>query len=104
MPTALSCEGQESWQHGNSLVNYMKWLEMEGLTGRIRFDSLGRRTDFELEIVELKKTGLEKVNNNFDYFFQEEGDHLKNSRSYTADMVLSSTKSNSRTGSIFLLF
>jgi hypothetical protein len=61
VPTALSCEGQESWQHGNSLVNYMKWLEMEGLTGRIRFDSLGRRTDFELEIVELKKTGLEKV-------------------------------------------
>jgi hypothetical protein len=39
----------------------MKWLEMDGLTGRIRFDSRGRRTDFELEVVELKKTGLEKV-------------------------------------------
>ncbi len=69
VPTALSCEGQESWQHGNSLVNYMKWLEMEGLTGRIRFDSLGRRTDFELEIVELKKSGLEKVNINLDFLF-----------------------------------
>jgi hypothetical protein len=75
VPTALSCEGQESWQHGNSLVNYMKWLEMEGLTGRIRFDSLGRRTDFELEIVELKKSGLEKVNINLGfYFFRGRGD------------------------------
>ncbi len=65
----MSCEGQESWQHGNSLVNYMKWLEMEGLTGRIRFDSLGRRSDFELDIVELKKSGLEKVHNKLDFLF-----------------------------------
>jgi hypothetical protein len=77
VPTALSCEGQESWQHGNSLVNYMKWLEMEGLTGRIRFDSLGRRTDFELEIVELKKSGLEKVHINLGFYFSGGGCHLK---------------------------
>ena len=34
---------------------------MNGLTGRIKFDSRGLRTDFELEIVELKKSGLQKV-------------------------------------------
>ncbi|XP_023339114.1 glutamate receptor ionotropic, kainate 2 [Eurytemora carolleeae] len=57
----LSCHGMETWQHGNSLVNYMKLVEMAGLTGRIKFDSRGLRTDFELEIVELKKDGLQKV-------------------------------------------
>lgn len=30
---------------------------MDGLTGKIKFDSRGLRTDFELEIVELKKDG-----------------------------------------------
>ena len=36
-------------------------VEMEGLTGRIKFDQNGLRTEFELQIVELKKHGLEKV-------------------------------------------
>ena len=36
-------------------------MEIEGLTGRIKFDQQGVRTEFELEIVELKKHGLEKV-------------------------------------------
>eukprot|EP00094_Tigriopus_californicus_P003973 TCALIF_03827-PA protein Name:"Similar to GRIK2 Glutamate receptor ionotropic, kainate 2 (Macaca fascicularis)" AED:0.16 eAED:0.16 QI:0/0.7/0.45/1/0.8/0.81/11/0/556 len=82
----LSCDGSETWQHGNSLVNYMKlvrygnnyvpiqpWVmniwnisiclkvEMQGLTGKIKFDQHGLRTDFELEITELKKDGLVKV-------------------------------------------
>ena len=34
---------------------------MKGLTGRIKFDQHGLRTDFTLEIVELKKDGLLKV-------------------------------------------
>ena len=25
----LSCDGQETWQHGNSLVNFMKLIEMQ---------------------------------------------------------------------------
>ena len=36
-------------------------VEMQGLTGVIKFDAKGLRTDFQLEIVELKKHGLEKV-------------------------------------------
>ena len=36
-------------------------VEMEGLTGKIRFDTLGFRSDFHLDIVELKKEGLVKV-------------------------------------------
>ena len=34
---------------------------MTGLTGTIKFDQHGLRTDFQLEIVELKKDGLVKV-------------------------------------------
>lgn len=36
-------------------------VEMDGLTGAIAFDSLGFRSDFVLEIVELKREGLVKV-------------------------------------------
>ena len=57
----LSCSGEETWQHGNSLVNYMKLVEMDGLTGKVKFDQRGLRTDFNLEIVELKRKGLTKV-------------------------------------------
>ena len=38
---------------------------MDGLTGKIKFDQYGIRTDFQLEIVELKKKGLQKVNQTF---------------------------------------
>ena len=34
---------------------------MKGLTGTIKFDQHGLRSDFTLEIVELKKDGLIKV-------------------------------------------
>ena len=34
---------------------------MEGLSGKIKFDAAGFRSDFQLDIVELKKDGLAKV-------------------------------------------
>ena len=34
---------------------------MEGLSGKIKFDAAGFRSDFQLEVVELKKDGLVKV-------------------------------------------
>ena len=39
----------------------MKLVEMDGLTGKVKFDKSGLRTDFTLDIVELKRHGLEKV-------------------------------------------
>ena len=45
-------------------MTYFIWVmkvEVEGLTGNIKFDEWGLRTEFELQIVELKKHGLEKV-------------------------------------------
>ena len=35
---------------------------MEGLTGPIKFDARGFRTDFNMDIIELKQEGLIKVN------------------------------------------
>ena len=34
---------------------------MEGLTGPIKFDARGFRTDFNMDIIELKQEGLIKV-------------------------------------------
>ena len=39
----------------------MKLVEMKGLTGKVKFDKHGMRTNFTLDIVELKRHGLEKV-------------------------------------------
>ncbi|TRY76305.1 hypothetical protein TCAL_06372 [Tigriopus californicus] len=58
---SLNCDGPGTWQYGNSLINYMKMVEMNGLTGKIQFDSRGFRSDFDLDIVELKKEGLSRV-------------------------------------------
>ncbi|XP_076391786.1 kainate-type ionotropic glutamate receptor subunit 1D isoform X3 [Megachile rotundata] len=58
----LSCESTDTWPHGYSLINYMKIVEMTGLTGIIKFDHQGFRSDFILDIIELNnKEGLKKI-------------------------------------------
>ncbi|XP_023319330.1 glutamate receptor ionotropic, kainate 1-like [Trichogramma pretiosum] len=58
----LSCDSTDTWDHGYSLINYMKNVEMTGLTGTIKFDNQGFRSDFTLEIMELNtKNGLEEI-------------------------------------------
>ncbi|KAK0170208.1 hypothetical protein PV328_010796 [Microctonus aethiopoides] len=58
----LSCESSDTWSHGYSLINYMKIVEMKGLTGLIKFDHQGFRSDFMLDIIELNtKDGLKKI-------------------------------------------
>ncbi|XP_068223506.1 glutamate receptor ionotropic, kainate 2-like [Palaemon carinicauda] len=54
-------DGDTTWVHGNSLINYMKWVQVNGLTGLIKFDTEGFRRDVSLDIVELTKEGLIKV-------------------------------------------
>ena len=34
-----------------------------GLSGRIKFDTYGKRTDFQLNVLELTRTGLETIGN-----------------------------------------
>ncbi|GBP84886.1 Glutamate receptor ionotropic, kainate 2 [Eumeta japonica] len=57
----LSCESEDTWPHGYSLINYMKIVEMKGLTGVIKFDHQGFRSDFTLDIIELTRDGLYKT-------------------------------------------
>ncbi|CAL4124065.1 unnamed protein product, partial [Meganyctiphanes norvegica] len=59
--TPLECDGDATWVHGFSLVNYMKMVQINGLTGLIRFDSEGFRSDVALDLVELSKDGLKKI-------------------------------------------
>ena len=37
-------------------------VELDGLTGKIKFDQFGLRTGFYMDIIELKKFGLTQVN------------------------------------------
>ena len=46
-------------------IRFYTQVEMNGLTGKIKFDQKGQRTDFELDIIELKRDGLTKVRNIF---------------------------------------
>lgn len=57
----LSCDNQDTWPHGYSLINYMKIVEMRGLTDVIKFDHQGFRTDFILDVIELSPNGLRKA-------------------------------------------
>ena len=54
----LDCSGTVAWAHGNSLVNYMKMVEFIGLSGQIKFDASGLRTQFGMDLMELQMPGL----------------------------------------------
>ncbi|XP_023321584.1 glutamate receptor ionotropic, kainate 2 isoform X2 [Eurytemora carolleeae] len=63
---SLSCEDSSTqfWKHGSSIVNYMRATILPGITGPIRFDSYGQRTDFQLEVLQLlEEHGVVKVGN-----------------------------------------
>lgn len=56
----IICEKKHTWQYGNSLLNYMKAMDFDGLSGRIHVDN-GKRVDFNLDIVELTTAGLRTI-------------------------------------------
>lgn len=41
------------WEHGDKITRYMRKVELEGLTGEIRFNDDGRRTNYTLHVVEM---------------------------------------------------
>eukprot|EP00102_Acyrthosiphon_pisum_P020555 XP_016657765.1 PREDICTED: glutamate receptor ionotropic, kainate 1 [Acyrthosiphon pisum] len=50
------------WSNGFKLINFMRVIETEGLTGLLRFDNkTGHRSYFTLEMVELVDTGFKKI-------------------------------------------
>ncbi|XP_070167336.1 glutamate receptor ionotropic, kainate 2-like isoform X1 [Polyergus mexicanus] len=57
----LFCNRTEIWGHGFSLSNYMRSEQINGLSGVIKFDTAGFRSEFQLDIVSLKNQGLRKI-------------------------------------------
>ncbi|XP_030025495.2 glutamate receptor ionotropic, kainate 3 isoform X3 [Manduca sexta] len=57
----VTCEDNESWEFGSSVINYIRTMEIDGLTGIIKFDEDGFRSDFEVDILEVMAHGFEKV-------------------------------------------
>uniref|UniRef100_A0A674P878 Glutamate receptor n=1 Tax=Takifugu rubripes TaxID=31033 RepID=A0A674P878_TAKRU len=57
----LSCTSPQIWQHGTSLMNYLRMVEYDGLTGRVEFNSKGQRTNYTLRILEKHRGGHKEV-------------------------------------------
>lgn len=61
--TPLDCTTSDNWAHGHSIINFIKTATMKGLTGSVKFDNQGFRSDFSVDIIELKEGGITKVGN-----------------------------------------
>ncbi|RWS04119.1 glutamate receptor 1-like protein, partial [Dinothrombium tinctorium] len=49
----IDCKDEvKYWEHGNTIINYLKGTEIEGLTGKLVFDSEGNRKNFSIEVVQ----------------------------------------------------
>ncbi|KFO79722.1 Glutamate receptor 2, partial [Cuculus canorus] len=49
------------WGHGVEIERALKQVQVEGLTGNIKFDQNGKRINFTINIMELKSTGPRKI-------------------------------------------
>ncbi|KAM6970057.1 glutamate receptor ionotropic, kainate 4-like [Aplochiton taeniatus] len=59
--TQLTCQSTRIWEGGTSLMNYLRMVELEGLTGHIEFNSKGRRFNYALRILQSSVGGLRQV-------------------------------------------
>ncbi|NXG26555.1 GRIK4 protein, partial [Grallaria varia] len=57
----LSCGSAQIWQHGTSLMNYLRMVELEGLTGHIEFNSKGQRSNYALKILQRTRGGFRQI-------------------------------------------
>uniref|UniRef100_H9G7P2 Glutamate receptor n=1 Tax=Anolis carolinensis TaxID=28377 RepID=H9G7P2_ANOCA len=57
----LACTSSNIWQHGTSLMNYLRMVEYDGLTGRVEFNSKGQRTNYTLRILEKSRNGHREI-------------------------------------------
>ncbi|XP_013138195.1 PREDICTED: glutamate receptor ionotropic, kainate 2-like [Papilio polytes] len=57
----VTCEDQDTWNLGSSIINFVRTMEIDGMTGVIKFDEDGLRSEFEVDVLEVMSHGLEKV-------------------------------------------
>ncbi|KAK3909445.1 Glutamate receptor ionotropic, kainate 2 [Frankliniella fusca] len=61
-PRPLDCAAPDSWEHGTSLINFIRTTEVPGMSGLIKFDHEGRRSQLLVEVLELtEEEGLRGV-------------------------------------------
>ncbi|KAI8126200.1 Glutamate receptor 1 [Lucilia cuprina] len=57
VPRALDCNTSKGWvnpwEHGDKISRYLRKVEIEGLTGDIKFNDDGRRVNYTLHVVEM---------------------------------------------------
>ncbi|CAG5028258.1 unnamed protein product [Parnassius apollo] len=56
-----TCESKENWNFGSSIINFIRTIEMYGLTGPVKFNEDGLRSDFEVDVLEVMSHGFEKI-------------------------------------------
>ncbi|XP_044759039.1 glutamate receptor ionotropic, kainate 2 isoform X3 [Coccinella septempunctata] len=56
----VSCDREQPWDGGLSLINYINMVGLKGLSGPIEFKE-GRRIQFKLDLLKLKQHSLVKV-------------------------------------------
>lgn len=60
----VSCNSSKPWLYGSTIVNYLRTsIDLEGMTGRIRFDTVGQRSDYKLNIMRLAEDGPKIIGN-----------------------------------------
>lgn len=59
---SLSCDNTgETWQYGSSIINYMRSMSFDGITGKVSFDQSGRRSGITFDVIALSEHGLEYI-------------------------------------------
>ena len=59
--TPVNCMQGQVWRDGFKIVDYIKKVEFNGLTGEITFDEKGFRSNFKLELLEKRRDNMIKV-------------------------------------------
>ncbi|KAI5645987.1 ligand-gated ion channel domain-containing protein [Phthorimaea operculella] len=57
----VKCTENNFWDMGSTVLNCLRNMEIDGITGPVSFDESGFRSDFEVDVIELGDQGLEMV-------------------------------------------
>lgn len=62
IPAPVMCTDPDSvWNKGYTIINYLKNVKYDGLSGKIEFDNNGIWSNFSVDILELGENRLDKI-------------------------------------------
>ena len=106
----FSCDAGASWPDGEKLLNYLKEVDHVGVTGEIRFDKEGFRTDVQLDLIEKMRgrfrktaTWTPEMGVNYTMTTEEIGTHLIEKLANRTLRVTTTTVSRSHSSTTFKL-